>query len=196
MKYKHRYIEPNKYLIELWDDVRDNVVAVKSSDNPSYIEWCKDNTPEAFTNSPYLDKDNNFQYNQAYYDMLDVQAQQEIINLDIQKRAKYAELCDPITNEIERKENLSILGVYEYTDEERTYDLQLLYSKTLEVQSFFSTKTKSFKNVSNTIELKGITSVKSKLYDIDAFNKKIVLGLVLSTISIIGLGILIFLNLC
>lgn len=63
-------------------------------------------------------------------------------------------------------------------------------------ESLFSTKTKSLKSVSNTIESKGRTSVKSKLYDIDAFNKKIVLGLVLSTISIIGLGILIFLNLC
>ena len=33
---------------------------------------------------------------------------------------------------------------------------------------------------------------KSKLYDISVFNKKIVFGLVLSTISIVGLGILIF----
>jgi hypothetical protein len=64
-------------------------------------------------------------------------SERQKIGLELQKQEKYRELCDPITNEIERKTLLKKQGLIEYSDEEYNEDINKLHLATMEVKRMF-----------------------------------------------------------
>jgi hypothetical protein len=123
---------------------------------------------------------------------MDSVAETTVVELNLQKRARYSELCDPITLEISRKKKLHELGTLDYSDEQQLSDLQLLHEQSIIVDAEFAVVTKKAR-ATVTNNKRPLTPVK-RIYNIKAIRRISITSLIIGVTGLISLILTILIN--